>query len=474
MKIVDNRLFDAAMALAHVMDEIGDETLSNGAPKADALFSVLKHDAREAGVGLDAILGLDGDELFDAGFHLAWALEEGRFEFLLPFGTLVRSYQPGTVEIAGRHLVVDADRPGLHPLETTSPAAGGRNLELLHRLIAAKTAKLACRRIGLPRPSHITDADSRHLLHFPPFDGANGVVLQRWATETGAARFRAAPRKVIEEFATSLVKDMRALWKNRAAVGARVEEVRRAALAGIAQADGSGRDLGIDKICIDMQHHREDDTRFCLYLEYAGCDEALRPGRILDFVPGRDELDERGLRSRPRTHEWRMQDLAELQAMGSNGRIERIAAEIARLASEGAPAVLKRLASELETQIVIATEAAPIYTTLFWRDGRIEAEISQANVFEIWGGAVEVNPAVRTGRTEEAFVEGDRIGDFAALPVGRNTPVTDVSDLTKGGARLKFERTYLLVNVDTGDIRPEPGGASAPALRQRGGGPAAQ
>ena len=443
------------MALAHVMDVVGDQTLSNEAPWADALFSALEHDAREAGVGLDAILMLDWNQLFDAGLDLTWGLENGKYQFTLPFGTAAKSDAPGSVEIAGRELVVDADRPGLHPVETTSPAAGGRNLELLHRLLAKKTAKLACRRIGLPMPSFITDADSRHLLHFPPFEAAGDVVLQRWATGTGADRFVAAPRKIIEAFADAIVADMRALWTNRAAIRARVEEVRQAALAGIAQADGRGREMGIAKICIDLQYHHEDDRTFCLYLEYAGCDEALRQGKILDFVPGSNRLDERGLWSRSLTHELRLKDLAELQAAGANGHIEAVAADIARLAPDGAATVLKRLARDLETQVVIETGAAPVYATLFWRDGYINAEVSQAKAFDIWSDSIEVQPGARTGRTKDAFVEGDRVGDFAAIPVARDVLVTDVSELNNGGIRLRFERTYLLVNVDTGGIRPE-------------------
>ena len=456
MKIVGNREFAAAVALAHVMDMIGKEVLSSGAPKADALFSALEHDAREAGVGIEAIATLDWDRLFDAGFDLAWALENGEHEFMLPFGTTAKADQPGAIEIGGRQLVVDADRPGLHPLETASPAAGGRNLELLHRLITSKTAKLACRQIGLPQASHITDTDSRHLLHFPPFDGAGGVVLQRWATETGAARFRAASRKAIEAFAASIVKDMRALWTNRVAIRSRVKEVREAALAGIASAQGRGREMAIDKICIDMQQHRQGDTEFCLYLEYAGCDEALRQGRILEFVPGRNRLDERGLWSRPYTHEWRVKDLAELRAMGANGQIEAVAAEVARLAPEGQSAVLARLARDLETQVIIETDAAPTYATLFWRDGRIESEVSQANVFDIWSNAIEVKPAARTDRREEALTGGDRVSAFATLPVAHDALVAGVSEFNTGGMGLKFERSYLLVDVDTGRIWAEP------------------
>lgn len=454
MKIEGSRQFDAAMALAHVQHEIGDETLSNGASKADALFSALEHDARAAGLGLDAILALDWEQLFDAAFDLEWGLETGRNEFALPFGTAAKSEYPGGVEIGGRQLVVDPDRPGLHPVETTSPGAGGRNLDLLHRLITRKTAKLACRRIGLPVPSHITDTDSRHLLHFPPFDGAGGVVLQRWACETGAARFRAAPRKAIEAFADSLVTDMRALWKNRAAVGARVAEVRDAALAGIAGAEGSGRELWVEKICVEMQHHREGNTHFCLYLEYAGCDEALRQGRILEFVPGRKRLDERGLWRRPMDHEERLEDLTKLEAAGANGRIETIAAEVVRLAPDGERAVLTRLARDLETKVVVETEAAAVFATLFWCDGRINAEVSQTNVFVLWSDSIEVKSAARTGRTADAF-EGDRVGDFANLPVASDVVVTKVSELNNGGISLRFEPAHLLVNVDTGAIRQE-------------------
>lgn len=462
MRMEGNERFESAISLAHVMDAFRGETLSNGAPLADALASALEHDAREAGVGAGAIPALAWERLIDAGCDLAWALEEGSHQFALPFGTMAKSDAPGAVEIAGRQLVVDADRPGLHPVEVTSPAAGGRNLELLHNLIDRKTSKLACRRIGLPQASFITDADARHLLHFPPFDGAGGVVLQRWATETGAARFSAAPRKIIERFANSLVADMRALWKNRLAVGARVVEVRRAALAGIAQAEGRGREIAVDKICVDIQHHREGDTEFCLYLEYSGCDEALRPGRILEFVPGRNQLDERGLWRIPLTHQHRLDDITALNASGASGRIEAVAAEIVRLAPEGAAAALGRLARDLEAQFVIETDAAPIYATLFWRDGRVNAEVSQANGFDVWSSTIEVEPGARTGKAEDAFAPGDRVGDFADLPVARDMLVSSVAELDNGGLRLKFERVYHLANFEGGEIRPKSDATTEP------------
>ena len=103
---------------------------------------------------------------------------------------------------------------------------------------------------------------------------------------------------------------------------------------------------------------------------------------------------------------------------------------------------------------MIETEAAPIFATLFWRGGRIEAEVSQANAFDLWSDTIEVKPTLRTSRTENAFVDGDRASEFGGLPVAGEVRVTSASELSSGRLRLRFERSYLLVNVDTGQILP--------------------
>lgn len=127
----------------------------------------------------------------------------------LPSGTTLETQNTGEIQIGGEEWVFIAGQPGLYPSAMAPRGATGPNLDLLHKYILRKTRKLACRRLGLPKPVFVCDTDARHLLHFDPLSEAGGVVLQLWSHVTGAPLFCAALPWQIETFADEIVKDMR-------------------------------------------------------------------------------------------------------------------------------------------------------------------------------------------------------------------------------------------------------------------------
>lgn len=461
MHATTNAEFAAAMALERMRDAIGGRRLANGQPTADALASALVDDMRQAGAGPADALALEDWRIRDAGLDLEGVLGFGGHG-ALPFGTPFDSDQPGGVTIAGREYAMDAGRPGLHPVETTRRDAHGPNLALLRAEIERRTRRLACRRIGLPAPSFVTAGDSRHLLQFPPLAEAGGAMLQRFAVETGAPRFCAATPRQIAALADSMVADMRALWRRRADIAAAVAEVRSAAAAGIAAATGPGRAVRLEKVLVDMQHQRDDAT-FCFHLEYAALDEALRPGLVLDYRDWSDDFGRRPLGGAPAGNERRAAELDELRALGADGRIDDLAAAIVRAAPEGATAVLARLGAELETTVTMPSDepGAPLYATLFWRDGILRAEASVAGGLDLNGDRMELH-AVRLPETLKSALVGRPLSHVIELPFGCDCIVTEVGDLSRGGMRVRLSIGHSLVNTGTGEIWAE--GCTAPPL----------
>lgn len=415
-------------------------------PLADALIAAIKIDIRRSGVSSPepTLLALDFDKVFELGWQLNYALETRGHEFCLPFGSVVRGVEPGCVEVAGEAMTLDVDRPGLHAVETTSRHARGSNLELLRSNIERLTRKLACRRIGLPSPHHIVDTDSRPLLQFPPFAEAGDVVLQRSAYETGAVRFCAASPKQIAEFAGSIVADMKALWKLRKAVAPRVIAVRREAEKAAAALPVPATVRSID---ITMEHQR-DVTDFCLYVEYNAIDEAMRDGIVLDFVPSRDRIED-GLFRTPWSLAGRWIERAKLRALGADGMIDEMALCILEAAPEGASAVLARLTDSYETQVTIPTDAAPVFATLFWRDGCIDAEISAAQLLDWCGTKLELYGLGMSEAEADAF-GGLRVCDIATLPFGCACVISSSSGLNDGGTRLSIDPERKLIDLATG------------------------
>lgn len=424
-------------------------SMPNKTPAADAVHVALLADQRSAGLQTTALNSLTNDQLIDAYCHVVWAVEHGNTPTCqLPFGTEARSRTKGTLEIGAQTYVLDAGSPGLHALETVRRDAHGPNLERLAASIARKTRKLACRRLGVPIPVHVVDANSTYLIQFAPLPEAGNVVLQRNVAETGADRFCAALPDQIEAFAKSIVADMRNLWNRRKEIGARVAEVRAAALAGLPGGeDADGRD-SVKAITVDLS--RTHDYPVSLHVEYDTLDEAIRPGTVIDFIPANFSLEGRAWPA-PRSTEYRREMRARLAALGATGMIDEIAEAIAMAAPEGPAAVLGRLATAYETTALVPTRLGPLYATMFWRDGVIQAELSMPGKLEWFYGRLELNGVVPPAHAVRTL-PGRPVARVFDLPFETSALIKHVDMLEAQRICLHLDPAERLVNVETGVI----------------------
>lgn len=454
MLIDDGRAFIEAKLRQRLFDLIGFHDVGNGTPLVEAAATAIAFAARMAVADAATADLLYDDELIDAAFNLKWALNSGDgFEFRLPFGATAMSRLPGGVAIDGAEYVLDSGRAGLHPVGTTRRDAHGLNLERLRELIERKTRRLACRRLGLPSPASVSSDDSRENLHWSPCAEAGGVVLQRLALETGADRFCAAMPTQLAAFADAIVRDMRELWKHRAAIGRRVDGIRRAAQAHIMEEHGQEGPVRLATIAVDMSGQSGDEP-VSLYLELDSLDEALRPGRVLDFVSSREGSDITRLWIRD-DYASRAKNFAELAALGATGRISDLAAGVAAAAPEGQAAVLARLGRDLETQVVIPSAIRgrhDTYAVLYWRNGRIEAEVTKPGELVARSDRIELRAALP--ETAIAAMTGRPLSDAVELPFRLSSPVADAEECD-GLLCLSLGHGHSLVNCDAGEIWPD-------------------
>lgn len=457
MFITDHQAFGQAQLTTFLAEVFGSIELGNGTSLAPAFEAVLAIDQQAAGATAADAIGLDSDELIDAAAALTTALEFGDAAFRMPFGSEVTAREPGGVKINGRVLALDAARPGLHPVETLRRDAHGPNLDLLQELIARRTRRLACRRLGVPTPKLIVNNEERTIVQFAPLVDAGNVSLQRRTWGAKAPRFCSATRRQISAFADSIVRDMRIFWNLRKEIGRRAELVRKAAEDGIVAEQGPNSAMRVSAIAIDLEGYREGD-QMDLYVEFQGLDQALRQGTVLDFVPGWKEPSVELLRSAPFSDRLTRAELDALAEVGATGRIEEVASAIARAAPEGAEEVLGRLAADYDTLVVLPTAVGPLYATLFWQDGVIRAEAELAGRLDYARGRLNVTGS-QLPETVSTTISGRLVSDIVKLPFACDCQITH-HEPREMGFVLKIEQRTSLVNCEAGRIWPEPEGWS--------------
>lgn len=365
----------------------------------------------------------------------------------MPLGAQLRSDRPGSVRIGAEIWVLDAGQPGLFPLEAKRRDAHGPNLELLRNTISGMSRGQPWAVIGLPAPVFIVDTDSRHLLQFPPLHEAGGVVLQRWASDTGAERFCAATREQIEVMATSMVVDMMTLWKRRQEIAEQVDAVRYLANHKIPE-DVLG--VGVRAVAVDLELQRTDE-HLSFYIEYDGVDEALRPGIVLDYIPA--NISGWSMYNRvPYGISGRHADRDTLRALGADGEIKAFAVAVLRAAPEGQAAVLARLAQSYETSVSFMTEAGPLYATLFWREGCIEAEVSIPGAFDQFGDWLELRGDKECSDETAVALVGSPLAAIGTLPFHVEAVITEAHPLIGGGLKLHLRTERRLIDCRTGRI----------------------
>lgn len=422
--------------------------VGNGTPAADAVFSALEVDCRIAGSDLRPLIDCSDADLVNLAFDVVTTITEPRSRLELPHGTLIETQELGQIRIGGESWILDAGRPGLHPIETMRSDAHGPNLELLRRLVERLTRRLACRRLGLPHAKHVSDGDDRQYLHFPPCAEAGEVVLQRWANGTDAPRFCAALPEQIEAFAAEIVADMRAFWKRRKDIARQAAEVRT-----LAERRISGHDAAIEAVILELRG-QADDADLDFYVHYQGLDSAMRSGTILDFFPARMRAFAHNFGA-PAGVSDRFEERESLRRDGADGWISETAGAILSSALVDRTAILGDLSKSYDTSFVIPGSRTPTYVTLYWDDGMIQAEISMHGKMDWFRDRLELM-GTEMPETMRTAMRGRPISAFADLPFGGDLIVEQVADLG-GGFRLHIQQRRLLINLTSGRIweRPE-------------------
>lgn len=445
MFIGSNEQFEIAATQERVLKMLAGVDAGNGTPAAAVVNTVLEVDRRIGGRNRPASQ-LSNVQFINLAFDIVASIGEERSSVELPYGTLLETGRLGEIRIGGETWVLDAGRPGLHPIETTRRDAHGPNLELLHRHIRRLTRGLACRRLGVPQAKHVCDNDDRNFLLFAPLDEAGGVVLQRWANGTDAPLFCAALPEQIKALAAEIVDDMREFWRRRKDVARQASEVRAVATHRIARSKAK-----IEAILLDMSIQRKDaDLDF--YVHYRGIDVAMRPGTVLDYIPAHRRAHMMTLGSPSGTND-RYEDLAVLKEMGADGRVSGRAAAILASGIVDRQAVLAKLSVSYDCRLALHSDSSPTYATFFWEEGTINAEVSMPgrlhwshDGLDLLGTQVpEVTRMTMTGRP---------LSDLADLPFGGQLLIERAEELPNG-VRLQLEEQNLLINLGSGVIWEE-------------------
>lgn len=421
--------------------------LENGTLLSTALLSAIMVDLRRSGVedAVDLIDALDEDAIKELGDLLLFAIEGDGRPFTLPFGTVVRPYQPGSVEIGGEVWVIQTGKPGLFPMEIVRYDAYGRNLDLLRESISKWVQGQPWQCIGLPSACNISDYGPVNLLAFPPFHDAGGVVLQREVNSTGAACFAAAMPEDIKFLALSIANDMRAMWHRRQDIADQALAVRGIAESKIAE-DAVG--VALHAIAIDL-HRQHTADQFDFYVQYDAVDDAYRPGVVLDFIPAPFE----GVHANhgaPHGVHGRREERNIVHALGADGEIDSFAAAVVRYAPEGQAEVLARLAIDYDTVVQFVTPLGPVYATLYWRNGCIEAEISAPGRIVKRGKDLEWYEEVFDADDAQALL-GLTPFDVLPLPFDAKCTIKQATPLRRG-VKMQLNSNRLLVNCATGRI----------------------
>lgn len=265
--------------------------------------------------------------------------------------------------------------PGLHLVGGVPKNAHGFNLDFVRSFYFATVGSLACRSVGMPSPATGGEGGRDHLLKFPPFAEAGGVVLQFDVSDIASDRFCAATIVVMEDFAKRMFEGVKWLYRRRRPLALRVQEVRAAAEAGLAARPRRADAARLDRICIDARSIGRPDEPV-MRVEYSGLDHALRLGVLVEVVGGRDVLDVAGLCKALVRHDRRDKLRSELRHHLADGLIDDLAAALARAAPIGASEVLDRLSRDLETSFLLPGPEGALEAKLHWRGGVIRGELT--------------------------------------------------------------------------------------------------
>ncbi|MBA3863607.1 MAG: hypothetical protein C0517_06660 [Erythrobacter sp.] len=420
------------------------ECVGNGTPLASVVATALDVDRRRSPVNDHNSISYSNGELLKLATDILITLDCPHSKTTLLFGTILETRNLGEILIDGECWTLDAGRPGLHPAFTARKGAHGPNLELLHHHISRLTRKLACRRLGLPQPLLINDNGERHLLHFAPCAEAGGVVLQCWANGIDAIRFCGAFPEQIEEFAESIVKDMRSFWKHRKGIAKQGAEVRAIAETRIAHLEAA-----VDAIIIDMgfQFYMEN---LDFHVHYLAIDVALRPGLVLDYIPAsRREAMRRGANFGPILDiSGRYEQLDKLRRHGADGRITELAAAVMASGRFDSKLICSKVSEAYDVAVEIPGCGTSMFAAFYWADGSIYAEVCKHGTMNWNRDVLEIN-GFDVPEAKLVTMIGKPLSDLVELPFGGDIIVEQVERIPEG-LRLHVAENYLMIDLASG------------------------
>lgn len=448
--VVEGRFRSAeTLASERLEKALGSRSLPNATSIASALATALAVDARINGGSdpLTTVLGLAVEDIVELAVDLENALASDAVGFTLPMGSRCASAGLGGVRIEDEVWVLDAGLPGLHALQLVRRDAHGPNLESLRAQVGQLTAATPLARIGLPSSVFISECDGS-VLQFPAFAEAGGVVLQCCSNSTGALRFCAATPAQITALAESIVRDMKLFWKRRRRIAADAKDLRAYAHAKLQERGDPG--TAVRAVAVELTWQHEFD-HFDYYVEYDGLDEALRPGRVTDYVPAGTVAEGR-YRATPWGVAGAAEELRELRDKGADGTVDELTAALLRAAPEGAAAILARLSCEPDTTVTFTTRNGPLYGLLFWRSGCIQSEICVQGWFDWAGHSLEISSDRLLSDQELLDLAGAPIREAFDLPIDFPGKIRRASQLSGGTLCLNVDWETLLVNTRTGRV----------------------
>jgi len=436
--------FAAAAINTRLESLLEGDCVGNGTPLASVVATALDVDRRRALANDHIPISYSDEELLKLAIDISITLNLPHSNTTLPFGTVLKTRDLGAIVIDGERWTLDAGRPGLHPVFTTRADAHGPNLELLHHHISRLTRKLACRRLGLPRPRVVPDNYIGHALTFAPCAEAGGVVLQCWTDAIDAIRFCGAYPEQIEQFAESIVKSMRLFWKRRKNISQQGAEVR--AIAEIHIAD---REAAIDAISVDMML-QFDLENLDFYVHYLAIDDALRPGLVQDFIPAsRRALMRRGYDFVP---PWgvsgRYEELENFRRLGADGRITELAAAVLASGRVDPELIRSKLSEAYDVAVEISGCGKSMFVTFYWADGRIYAEVCKDGTMDWYRDVLEIY-GVDAPETKLVTMIGKPLSDLVELPFGGDI-IVDRIDRSLDGLRIHVAKNYLMIDLASG------------------------
>lgn len=416
----------------------------NGTLLADATATLLAADAVTARARAARVAALSDDVLQESITTVQLLLSaEERADAVLPFGTVAVTNEAGSVMVAEQVYVLVAQHEGMLREELAPRRFEGANLELLLRLIERRSKRLACRYLGRPTPVAEGGLYGGYWLQFAPCTEAGDVCLEVPLGDRPVAWMTHAR---LITLADDVVWAMRRFWVLRKRTAGRALQGASVFLEVVQAVGPEAKGLALCGVAAQpiATTTREDIS---LHLLVTTLDEALRPTVARwPVFSGRGAPDM--LLKMIRQHSWDVRRVA----MRTVVEMDELAAAIAGAAPEGTAAVLRRLATDLATDVVLPlTDRRSLVARLHWSEGMIVAHLFATQRVAFGKNSLLIFDGEWPETIADSVV-GKDIGGIVDLPMHCPFPIRRAARVGARGLRLDFHTGVRPVDMQAGTI----------------------